>query len=657
MWEACSSHQAEGAVRRMFSSLRRSPRLHLAGQDVGSDVGRLNSLNLTSHCRRQCDDHVYIVRRGKVSVISRLILNRSFLVVVLASAVVSSVAEAQTWIQLTPSAPQPTVRIAVAVAYNTDSNRLILFGGYPYHATGDQRPQNDLWILSGANGIGSASWSQAIPSFAGGSPSPRYSYSATYDQATNRMTMYGGSDGLNVFDDLWILRNADGTSGVPTWQQIFPSGAPPQRNHHRAVYDAASNRMIVFGGFSTHNCPCAVLNDVWVLTNANGAEATTPTWTQLTPVGAFPAPRSDFVLAYDPNSNRLILFGGAATSSLGVLLNDVWVLTNANGIGDTPAWLQITPLGPLLSRAYAYWGYDPEGNRLVVFGGLAQLTPQYPSSNDTWALTHANGIGGSMQWQQLSASETGPIGRNEGAAAYDSTTNRLIVFGGEHHELALALNDTWVLTNANGSAGAPFKITQVLPANGGNAGTVSVRIIGDGLQTVERVLLSAAGHSDIVGLNTRPADSDLVITTLNLQGAQPGIYDLVVGRSDGSVLGRLSRAFTVESGGAADLWVDVIGRDRIRVGGEQTYYVLLGNRGNIDSGPTSAWASFPADLTWRIGSGIGITSGTSLRSKNTLLSMDLPAVAPGGVVTVPLVLGVRPESPLEFRLRVWTNEP
>ena len=51
-----------------------------------------------------------------------------------------------------------------------------------------------------------------------------------------------------------------------TWIQLSPPPPlPSPRNVHSAVYDTATNRMIIFGaggnGFS---------NDVWVLTNANG---------------------------------------------------------------------------------------------------------------------------------------------------------------------------------------------------------------------------------------------------------------------------------------------------------------------------------------------------------------------------------------------------
>ncbi len=73
------------------------------------------------------------------------------------------------------------------------------------------------------------------------------------------MTVVGGADFFRLFNGVWILGNADGTSGTPTWQQLSPVGTPPSpRVHTHAVCDPASNRMIVFGGFATTNCPCTL---------------------------------------------------------------------------------------------------------------------------------------------------------------------------------------------------------------------------------------------------------------------------------------------------------------------------------------------------------------------------------------------------------------
>jgi len=60
------------------------------------------------------------------------------------------------------------------------------------------------------------------------------------------------------------------------------------RTRHRTVYGAANARMILFGGGPGGTSPCA--NEVWVLANANGVGGS-PTWWQLNPSGPTPLQR------------------------------------------------------------------------------------------------------------------------------------------------------------------------------------------------------------------------------------------------------------------------------------------------------------------------------------------------------------------------------
>lgn len=52
--------------------------------------------------------------------------------------------------------------------------------------------------------------------------------------------------------------------------------------------------------------------------------------------------------------------------------------------------------------------------------------------------------------------------------------------------------------------------------------------------------------------------------------------------------------FTVVQGGAPIIWVDTVGLPRIRAGAEQSYYLVIGNRGNVDSALVRAWIAFPS---------------------------------------------------------------
>jgi hypothetical protein len=91
------------------------------------------------------------------------------------------------------------------------------------------------------------------PAFAAGPEARGFHGSSTvYNPQSNRLILFGGraSNLLNL-NDVWVLTNANGIGGQPTWTNYIPNGAqgsPAARSGHSAVYDATTDRMIVFGG-------------------------------------------------------------------------------------------------------------------------------------------------------------------------------------------------------------------------------------------------------------------------------------------------------------------------------------------------------------------------------------------------------------------------
>src|SRR5207249_9120514 len=110
---------------------------------------------------------------------------------------------------------------------------------------------------------------------AAGSPIGRYAHTSVYDASGNRMIVFGGSDDTTYYNDVWVLSNANGLGGTSVWTNTVAQGAgmsSPWRGGHSAVYDAASKRMVMFGGYNG----TTYYNDVWVLSNANGLAVTSP---------------------------------------------------------------------------------------------------------------------------------------------------------------------------------------------------------------------------------------------------------------------------------------------------------------------------------------------------------------------------------------------
>src|SRR5947207_2278622 len=142
----------------------------------------------------------------------------------------------------------------------------------------------------------------------------------------------------------------------PKWRPLYTSALFPAtgasstnldprlfREGSTTVYDPSSNRIILFGGFSAGVVKAGILqkpalNDVWILTNANGTEmnGTGPlpsTWSKLNPnaPSGFPEIRYHHSAVYDGAHHRMIIYGGC-TAGCAPIANDVWILSNADKV-------------------------------------------------------------------------------------------------------------------------------------------------------------------------------------------------------------------------------------------------------------------------------------------------------------------------------------
>ena len=253
-------------------------------------------------------------------------------------------------------------------------------------------------------------------------PPGRTNHTAVYDPVRHRMIVFGGDGTSSHLQDVWALS----LSGTPSWTQLHPiwggpnGTAPSARLQHSAIYDPVRDRMLVFGGSDG-----TFRNDVWALSLSG-----TPTWILLTPSGTPPAPRVDHTAIYDPVRDRMIVFGGASSSTL---LNDVWALS----LSGTPAWTSITPSGTPPSARYTHTAiYDPVRDRMVIFGGSNGLF-----LNDVWALS----LAGTPAWTSVTTTGTAPY-RASHTCVYDPVRDRMVMFGGVDY--GSTLNDVWALSLA-----------------------------------------------------------------------------------------------------------------------------------------------------------------------------------------------------------------
>ena len=351
----------------------------------------------------------------------------------------SLMGQSSPWLYFPLGPSGPTLGTTPTV-YDPTSNELIVFGGV---INPNYNFLNSTWVLPNANGIGGvpSQWQQLAPT--GALPPPRYGQSVVYDQVSNRIIIFGGGQGGCVnyctrFNDVWVISDANGVGGTPSWTQLEPSapnGPPSIRASSGAIYDPASNRMTIFGGGNNGD---EEMNDVWVLTHANGLGGQ-PEWLPLSPTGTPPAPRESAIVTYDPASNNMTVFGGCCPSQ-----NDVWILSHADGLGGTPAWRELSPAGTLPApRTSSAYGYDADTNTLLVFGGFG-YNPDSTVYNDVWVLTGANGVRGTPAW--VNTISNGAPGSPPASAffpgSYDSISKRLM--------FAPDASDLWILPTRNG---------------------------------------------------------------------------------------------------------------------------------------------------------------------------------------------------------------
>jgi len=334
---------------------------------------------------------------------------------------------------------------APAADYDPATNTMMVFGGFDWGLGGADT--NAVLLYAPANGTGN--WTTLIANGAAGAPAARDRHSAVYDSADNRMIVFGGEifSSSTDLNDVWVLSNANGHGGATSWTQLSPSGPlPAARAAHKAVYDSANNRMIIFGG-GVGGSFTQVFHDVWVLSNANGLGGT-PAWTKLSPGGV--APNVLFTSAvYDSTNNIMTVFGGGTPTGAS---NAAWTLAHANGLGGTPHWTNIVANGAPGSPARRSGHtavYDTANNRMIVFGGQPASGPyMWIGFNDVWVLANANGLGGLPVWTRLNISGPTPGTRFEHVALYDEVNNRMMVLGGNNLDAAFFV--AWVLSNANG---------------------------------------------------------------------------------------------------------------------------------------------------------------------------------------------------------------
>ena len=375
---------------------------------------------------------------------------------------------AHTWTNVSP-ATSPSPRQGSRLVYDAANDRVILVGGVDanhfYSETWAWSLAARTWTLISTGTSSSAGRTFLGRTFAG----------AAYNSSTNRVVVYGGigfpsgSSTVADFSDVWELRGS-------TWTDVTPASGPPGRGWTQLAYDAAANRMIMFAGWSFG--AGASYGDTWSL--SGGA------WSQIIAQASGPGIRDSHGMAYDAARQRVVVFGGYLADVI-ELAGNAWSTvfrTDWAPAQDQHAMAYDTDRGQVFlygGGSLESWELTPSSNTWAWFyiggpNGRTGATAVYQRSRHKTLLfggrqraggTSSSKLGDTWEWDAAAHSWTNvspglsPSARDAHAATYDAAHNRVVLFGGKDANGA-ALGDTWLW---NGSAWANLTAT----ANGPSA--------------------------------------------------------------------------------------------------------------------------------------------------------------------------------------------
>jgi len=314
----------------------------------------------------------------------------------------------QMWSRLPVRNDAPRGVIGHTAVYDATHDRMIVYGGAG--PTSDLPLVGDAWSFALEDGI-----TGTLLQPQGARPLPRIGHTAIYDPASSRMIVFGGWNGANVYSDLWALSPDYGY-----WTALPTAGGYRPRTYAESVYDPIRRRMIIFGGYG----PDGFHNDLWSIT-LDGPPTVVPIVTD----NEGPSPRDAARAVFDPIRNRMLLFGG---NDGGQILDDLWEVS----LDGMPHWTQLSPPGDTPGcRLFCSGVYDPLRRRWVIFGGDGR--------NDTWALS----LDGPPIWSRVLPGEPAPSVRAYHAAVYDPVGQQMVIYGGAGGPTGDAFfDDVWRMT-------------------------------------------------------------------------------------------------------------------------------------------------------------------------------------------------------------------
>ena len=259
-----------------------------------------------------------------------------------------------TWAKLPTNMPNPGPLISPGMVLNTDTNRVILFGGLD-----GVRESNQLWSWDGTVWTELHPLDPTLPV-----PGPRHLHAMAYDEKNKNVVIFGGLDtgapppanetprARKDLQDTWIW---DGTN----WHENTSMPHPSPRQGASMAYDRVEQKVILFGGTTLG---LDWNNETW---EWNGTE-----WKARSPATP-PSKRGLTSMACDGTTGHVLLFGGKIETFTGgrTDYNDTYSWDGNDWKTVPAATFFGFPLALPDARVNHAMAYDANRNKMVLSGG------------------------------------------------------------------------------------------------------------------------------------------------------------------------------------------------------------------------------------------------------------------------------------------------
>lgn len=232
-----------------------------------------------------------------------------------------------------------------------------------------------VWGFNPTTGAWTELWvSDAPNTLCPGDSATRPNHRHTYDQITfdtfrNQTYITSGSCGGALDYDMYAF-TSKGTAGSGAWTHFANATTNPNNRQEAAmVYMPNVDRVLLYGGFSNSSTS----SDTWEFNPA------TNTWTQICS-SCLPGLRHGHIMAYDPPSGKVILFGGQRSFGGANIAATMIYDPNAP---VASRWSAANPTAEAPPAVYGCFGYDKQRGRLLMYPATGPIYA-YTTASNTW---------------------------------------------------------------------------------------------------------------------------------------------------------------------------------------------------------------------------------------------------------------------------------